>query len=222
MLATINMGSAVYGTPVPAQQHAVHHEPQSALRDGGRNDERTLPFVVRFRRSTSARLASRPAARLRRPCAQSPRRRGAWPQFRGNPRLTGVTDDAPPATLKLLWKYEVGESIDSSAAIADGAVYVGALDRRSGGDRPRDRQAALEVHGGESDRRVVAGGQRRHGIRRRRRRHPPRRAGEGRQPAVDVQDAAARSSRRRSSSSGRADRIVRRLSLCARRRDRKA
>ena len=50
----------------------------------------------------------------------------AWPQFRGNPRLTGVAISAPPATLKLLWKYEVGDSIDSSAAIADGVVYVGA------------------------------------------------------------------------------------------------
>jgi eukaryotic-like serine/threonine-protein kinase len=49
----------------------------------------------------------------------------AWPQFRGNPRLTGVATSAPPATLKLLWKYEVGDLIESSAAIVDGAVYVG-------------------------------------------------------------------------------------------------
>ena len=51
---------------------------------------------------------------------------GAWPQFRGNPRLTGIAVTAPPATLKLLWKYEVGESIDSSAAIVNDVVYVGA------------------------------------------------------------------------------------------------
>jgi outer membrane protein assembly factor BamB len=49
----------------------------------------------------------------------------AWPQFRGNPRLTGVAPVAPPATLKLLWKYEAGDVIDSSAAIANGVVYVG-------------------------------------------------------------------------------------------------
>ena len=51
----------------------------------------------------------------------------AWPQFRGNHRLTGVAESVPPAAPKLLWKYEVGESIDSSAAIADGVVYVGAF-----------------------------------------------------------------------------------------------
>src|SRR5438132_751347 len=48
-----------------------------------------------------------------------------WPQFRGNPQLTGVTADAVPSTLKPLWTYEAGESIESSAAIADGTVYVG-------------------------------------------------------------------------------------------------
>ena len=50
----------------------------------------------------------------------------AWPQFRGNPSLTGVAVSAPPATLKLLWKYEVGDVIESSAAISDGVVYLGA------------------------------------------------------------------------------------------------
>src|SRR5262245_1713396 len=52
-------------------------------------------------------------------CAQD------WPQFRGNPQLTGVTTNVLPKTLKLLWTYEHGESIESSAAIADGGVYVG-------------------------------------------------------------------------------------------------
>ena len=51
-----------------------------------------------------------------------------WRQFRGNPRLTGVSASAPPATLKLLWSYDAGEVIDSSAAIADGVVYVGGGD----------------------------------------------------------------------------------------------
>ena len=48
-----------------------------------------------------------------------------WPQFRGNPQLTGVATGAVPATLKLLWTYDAGEGIQSSAAIADGTVYVG-------------------------------------------------------------------------------------------------
>ena len=53
--------------------------------------------------------------------AQAPA--GAWPQFRGNPQLTGVATDAPPASLTLRWSYEAGDGVDSSPAIADGAVY---------------------------------------------------------------------------------------------------
>src|ERR1051326_7152492 len=48
-----------------------------------------------------------------------------WPQFRGNLQLTGVTAAQVPPTLKPLWTYEAGDSIESSAAIADGTVYVG-------------------------------------------------------------------------------------------------
>src|SRR5262249_53416011 len=48
-----------------------------------------------------------------------------WPQFRGNPQLTGVASTAVPSTLKLLWTYEAGDSIESSAAIVGGTVYVG-------------------------------------------------------------------------------------------------
>src|SRR5258706_5495496 len=48
-----------------------------------------------------------------------------WPQFRGNGHLTGVAAMAPPATLALKWTYEAGESIESSAAVVDGVVYVG-------------------------------------------------------------------------------------------------
>jgi len=49
-----------------------------------------------------------------------------WRQFRGTPRLTGVSAAALPPTLKLLWTYEAGDPIDSSAAIVDGVAYVGA------------------------------------------------------------------------------------------------
>ncbi|HEU0107326.1 MAG TPA: PQQ-binding-like beta-propeller repeat protein, partial [Vicinamibacteria bacterium] len=54
----------------------------------------------------------------------------AWPQFRGSPALTGVSPTPLPAQLKVLWTYEAGESIESSAAIADGTVFVG----RTGGE----------------------------------------------------------------------------------------
>ena len=51
-----------------------------------------------------------------------------WRQFRGTPRLTGVSSSTPPATLKLLWSYDAGGAIGSSAAIAGGVVYVGGGD----------------------------------------------------------------------------------------------
>lgn len=56
--------------------------------------------------------------------SQSPRGEG-WTQFRGNPRLTGTAGELP-SSLDLLWTAEVGESVESSAAIVDGTVYVGA------------------------------------------------------------------------------------------------
>jgi outer membrane protein assembly factor BamB len=49
----------------------------------------------------------------------------AWPQFRGNAQLTGLAVASLPSPLKLLWTYDAGDSIESSAAILDGAVYVG-------------------------------------------------------------------------------------------------
>ena len=51
-----------------------------------------------------------------------------WRQFRGTPTLSGVSASTPPATLKLLWSYNVGGPIASSAAIAGGIVYVGGGD----------------------------------------------------------------------------------------------
>jgi outer membrane protein assembly factor BamB len=48
-----------------------------------------------------------------------------WPQFRGNPSLTGVATSPVPKTLKLLWTFDAGDSIESSAAISEGVVYVG-------------------------------------------------------------------------------------------------
>lgn len=48
-----------------------------------------------------------------------------WPQFRGNYNMTGVSPTTIPAELKLLWTYEAGDIIESSAALADGTAYVG-------------------------------------------------------------------------------------------------
>src|SRR5438034_6151234 len=59
--------------------------------------------------------------------AQTPSgaRSDEWRQFRGTPGLTGVATSTPPASLKMLWTFETGDVIDSSAAIADGVVYAG-------------------------------------------------------------------------------------------------
>jgi len=48
-----------------------------------------------------------------------------WSQFRGNHQLTGVSQSNVPSSLKPLWTYEAGESIESSAAIVGSTVFVG-------------------------------------------------------------------------------------------------
>ena len=48
-----------------------------------------------------------------------------WSQFRGNQNLTGVSLANVPNSLKVVWSYDAGESIESSAAIVGGTVFVG-------------------------------------------------------------------------------------------------
>lgn len=47
-----------------------------------------------------------------------------WSQFRGNHSLTGVSLSTVPNSLRHLWTYEAGESIESSAIIVGGTVFV--------------------------------------------------------------------------------------------------
>jgi eukaryotic-like serine/threonine-protein kinase len=51
-----------------------------------------------------------------------------WPMFRGSPSLTGVIDVELPKPLKLGWEFRARDSIESSAAISGGLVYVGSMD----------------------------------------------------------------------------------------------
>jgi outer membrane protein assembly factor BamB len=67
-----------------------------------------------------------------------------WPQFRGTAHLTGVSTSPLPETLKVLWTFDAGDAIESSAAIYGGSVYVGsgkgellAVDLQSGALRWR-------------------------------------------------------------------------------------
>lgn len=51
-----------------------------------------------------------------------------WVSFRGNPQLTGVADSELPKNPRLLWTFQVGDMIESTAAVVDGTLYVGVLD----------------------------------------------------------------------------------------------
>ena len=51
-----------------------------------------------------------------------------WPSFRGNARLIGVAVGELPDSLQLLWTAQIGEGIESTAAIWKNTVYVGGLD----------------------------------------------------------------------------------------------
>ena len=53
---------------------------------------------------------------------------GNWISFRGNPQLTGVADSELPDNPQLLWTFQAGDMIESTAAVVDGTVYIGALD----------------------------------------------------------------------------------------------
>ena len=53
---------------------------------------------------------------------------GDWASFRGNPQLTGVAASELPENPQLLWTFQAGDMIESTAAVVDGTVYVGALD----------------------------------------------------------------------------------------------
>lgn len=53
-----------------------------------------------------------------------------WPMFRGNSLLSGVATGKLTESLELLWTFTAegkGESIESSAAIVDGVVYLGTI-----------------------------------------------------------------------------------------------
>ena len=85
---------------------------------------------------------------------------GAWPQFRGSPPLSGVASSTLAPSLKVVWTFDVGEAIESSAAIVDGSVYVGsaageliALDLQTGAVRWRYKTGEI----GESSPAVANG-----------------------------------------------------------------
>src|SRR6188768_864254 len=73
-------------------------------------------------------LVAQQAARRNAPADTTTAPADEWRQFRGSPMLTGTSASTVPATLKVLWTQQLGDIIESSAAIANGTVYVGAGD----------------------------------------------------------------------------------------------
>ena len=49
--------------------------------------------------------------------------------FRGNPGLTGISPAKLPNSLSLLWTYKTAGPVKSSAAVADGKVFIGSDDK---------------------------------------------------------------------------------------------
>src|SRR5215471_20353709 len=75
----------------------------------------------------TALLAASTSAQAQRgtPAASPAAAADEWRQFRGTPTLSGNSASTPPATLKVLWTQQLGDIVESSAAIAAGLVYVG-------------------------------------------------------------------------------------------------
>ena len=123
-----------------------------------------------------------------------------WNQFRGSPQLTGVSDATLPDALKVLWTYEAGDAIESSAAVVDGVVYVGSVTGElhavnlSDGTLRWKYKASADWH-----RRIVAGGRGRHRVRGRSRRRGSRDRRRLRQGPRGPSRRDRRSNRRRSS-----------------------
>jgi outer membrane protein assembly factor BamB len=52
-----------------------------------------------------------------------------WPVFRGNPQQDGFAAETLPNPLAEIWKVPTGDGVEGTAAIVDGVVYIGSLDR---------------------------------------------------------------------------------------------
>ena len=67
-----------------------------------------------------------------------------WPTFRGNPAQSGVAGSSLPRRLDLLWTYEAGSAVGSTAAIVKGTVYVGNDDGNLLADFPLNQPEAAD------------------------------------------------------------------------------
>jgi len=124
LLATNKLGSRCLATPAVARGDLflrtktelycfVGNEKRPADASAPRENES---------KGTKARRNGRPA---------DPRTHGSrsWPLFRGDAQATGVAHERLPETLDLLWTFSIEKGgFESTAAIADGTVFVGSTD----------------------------------------------------------------------------------------------
>lgn len=59
----------------------------------------------------------------------SPLTASDWLLHRGNATQTGVSDEKLPAKLEVRWKFNAGRSVEGTAVIGDGIVYIGSIDK---------------------------------------------------------------------------------------------
>jgi outer membrane protein assembly factor BamB len=53
-----------------------------------------------------------------------------WPVFRGNPGMTGVSNEVLLPPLKLKWTFQTERDVIATAVIADGRAYIGSHDEK--------------------------------------------------------------------------------------------
>jgi outer membrane protein assembly factor BamB len=88
----------------------------------------------------------------------------AWPVFRGNLLETGIAAAALPDDLVIRWMFQIKDSIEGTAAIDNGTVYVGAMDEHlyaldlaTGKEKWRYKAAPIKVSPAVRDRAVYVG-----------------------------------------------------------------
>jgi len=59
------------------------------------------------------------------PTIPPPAPNAAWPLFRGDPEMRGISPEALAPPLEPAWTFETGQSVVATAVIADGRAYIG-------------------------------------------------------------------------------------------------
>ena len=122
-IAEIDMADSVYSTPGSGERRALRHDALAPLRHRRSGSGEAMTCVAHRAAALVLGLSLAFA-----PGQPSPSRPDGWDRFRGSPALLGVAGTALATPLKLAWTFQAKDAIGSSAAIADGTVYVGSSD----------------------------------------------------------------------------------------------